>query len=159
MNTYQKIFVLVLYVIIVFIFIHTYIYLNQLNNCDCFIQNEKYGVNIEFMKFFQILEIFIFTIYVGFMMFVTSKINKEKTPSPKILASISLALLVFISGYMAYNVINLYTTITDDCKCATSAYRYFLYYQGIVGASTVLRFIALFIMIGLALMFNHRIAV
>lgn len=159
MNTYQKIFVLVLYAIILFIFIHTYLYLNQLNNCDCFIQNEKYGVNIEFMKFFQILEIFIFTIYVGFMMFVTSKINKEKTPSPKILASISLALLVFISGYMAYNVINLYMTISDDCKCATSAYRYFLYYQGIVGASTVLRFIALFIMIGLALMFNHRIAV
>jgi uncharacterized membrane protein YdcZ (DUF606 family) len=159
MNTYQKIFVLVLYAIILFIFIHTYLYLNQLNNCDCFIQNEKYGVNIEFMKFFQILEIFIFTIYVGFMIFVTSKINKEKMPSPKILAGISLALLVFISGYMAYNVINLYMTISDDCKCATSVYRYFLYYQGVVGASTVLRFIALFIMIGLALMFNHRIAV
>ena len=159
MENYQKIIILVLYAIILFIFIHTYLYLNQLNTCDCFVKNEKYSVNIEFMKFFQILEIFIFTIYIGFMMFVTSKINKEKTPSPKILASISLALLVFISGYMAYNVINLYINISDDCKCATSVYRYFLYYQGVVGASTVLRFIALFIMIGLALMFNHRIAV
>ena len=159
MENYQKIIILVLYAIILFIFIHTYLYLNQLNTCDCFVKNEKYSVNIEFMKFFQILEIFIFTIYIGFMLFVSSKINKEKMPSPKILASISLALLVFISGYMAYNVINLYTTITDDCKCANSAYRYFLYYQGIVGASTVLRFIALFIMIGLALMFNHKIAV
>ena len=157
MENYQKIIILVLYAIIVFIFIHTYLYLNQLNTCECFLKNEKYSVNIEFMKFFQILEIFIFTIYIGFMMFVTSKINKDKTPSPKILASISLALLVCISGYMAYNVINLYMNITDDCKCATSAYRYFLYYQGVVGASTVLRFISLFIMIGLALMFNQRI--
>ena len=106
MENYHKLIILVLYAIIVFIFIHTYIYLNQLNNCDCFVQNEKYAVDIEFMKFFQILEIFIFTIYVGFMIFVTSKINKEKMPSPKILAGISLALLVFISGYMAYNVIS-----------------------------------------------------
>ena len=108
------------------------------------------------MKFFQVLEIFIFSIYIGFMLFVTSKINK-KMPSPKILASISLALLVGISGYMAYNVVNLYTNISEDCKCSNSVYRYFLYYQGVVGASTVLRFIALIIMIGLALLFNQRI--
>lgn len=93
------------------------------------------------------------------MLFVTSTLNKQNTSSPKILASISLALLVGISGYMAYNVINLYMNISDDCKCATSAYRYFLYYQGVVGASTVLRFISLFLMIGLALLFNHRIAI
>ena len=157
MENYQKIIVLVLYVFIIFIFIHTYMYLNQLTTCECFIKNNKYAVNIEFMKFFQVLEIFIFSIYIGFMLFVTS--NKPKMPSPKILASISLALLVGISGYMAYNVVNLYTNISEDCKCANSAYRYFLYYQGIVGASTVLRFIALILMIGLALLFNHRIAV
>lgn len=158
MNTYQKIFVLVLYLVVLFVFIHTYMYLNQLLSCECFVKNNKYAVNIEFMKFFQVLEIFIFSIYVGFMLFVTSKVNK-RMPSPKILASLSLALLIGISGYMAYNVVNLYTNISEDCKCANSVYRYFLYYQGIVGASTVLRFVALVIMIGLALMFNHRIAV
>ena len=89
------------------------------------------------------------------MVFVTT--NRQKMPSPKILASISLALLVGISGYMAYNVVNLYTNISEDCKCANSVYRYFLYYQGVVGASAVLRFIALIIMIGLALLFNQRI--
>lgn len=93
------------------------------------------------------------------MLFVTSNIQPHKMPSLKILTSISLALLVGISGYMAYNVVNLYMNISDDCKCATSAYRYFLYYQGVVGASTVLRFISLFLMIGLALLFNHRIAI
>ena len=157
MENYQKIMVLIIYLIVLFDFIHTYIYLNQLTTCECFLKNNKYSVNIEFMKFFQILEIFIFTIYIGFMLFVTS--TTQNTSSPKILASISLALLVGISGYMAYNVINLYMNISDDCKCATSAYRYFLYYQGVVGASTVLRFISLFLMIGLALLFNHRIAI
>ena len=157
MENYQKIMVLIIYLIVLFVFIHTYIYLNQLNTCECFVKNNKYSVNIEFMKFFQILEIFIFTIYIGFMLFVTS--TTQNTSSPKILASISLALLVGISGYMAYNVINLYMNISDDCKCATSAYRYFLYYQGVVGASTVLRFISLFLMIGLALLFNHRIMI
>lgn len=157
MENYQKIMVLIIYLIVLFVFIHTYIYLNQLTTCECFLKNNKYSVNIEFMKFFQILEIFIFTIYIGFMLFVTS--TTQNTSSPKILASISLALLVGISGYMAYNVINLYMNISDDCKCATSAYRYFLYYQGVVGASTVLRFISLFLMIGLALLFNHRIAI
>ena len=155
MNNYQKIIVLVLYLIVLFVFIHTYMYLNQLLTCECFIKNNKYSVNIEFMKFFQVLEIFIFSIYVGFMVFVTTNINKQM-PSPKILASISLALLIAISGYMAYNVVNLYTNISEDCKCANSVYRYFLYYQGIVGASTVLRFIALILMIGLALLFNNR---
>ena len=156
MNNYQKIFVLVLYLLVLFVFIHTYMYLNQLLTCECFVKNNKYSVNIEFMKFFQVLEIFIFSIYVGFMLFVTSKINKQM-PSPKILASISLALLICISGYMAYNVVNLYMNISEDCKCANSVYRYFLYYQGVVGASTVLRFIALFIMIGLALLFNQKL--
>jgi hypothetical protein len=156
MNTYQKIFILVLYLVILFIFIHTYMYLNQLTTCECFVKNNKYSVNIEFMKFFQILEIFIFSIYFGFMLFVTTKINK-KMPSPKILASISLALLIGISGYMAYNVVNLYMNISEDCNCANSVYRYFLYYQGVVGASTVLRFIALILMIGLALMFNQKL--
>jgi hypothetical protein len=159
MENYQKIIVLIIYLIILFIFIHTYLYLNQLNTCSCFVKNNKYSVNIEFMKFFQILEIFIFSIYIGFMLFVTSNIQPHKMPSLKILTSISLALLVGISGYMAYNVVNLYMNISDDCKCATSAYRYFLYYQGVVGASTVLRFISLFLMIGLALLFNHRIAI
>jgi uncharacterized membrane protein YdcZ (DUF606 family) len=159
MENYQKIMVIIIYLIVLFVFIHTYIYLNQLTTCECFLKNNKYSVNIEFMKFFQILEIFIFTIYIGFMLFLTSTLNKQNTSSPKILASISLALLVGISGYMAYNVINLYMNISDDCKCATSAYRYFLYYQGVVGASTVLRFISLFLMIGLALLFNHRIAI
>ena len=62
MNNYQKIFVLVLYLFVLFVFIHTYMYLNQLTTCECFIKNNKYAVNIEFMKFFQVLEIFIFSL-------------------------------------------------------------------------------------------------
>ena len=152
MNNYQTAFIVVLYLIIMYVFIHTYIYLVQLNNCECFNTNGKYVVNIEFMKFFQILELFIFTIYVGFMLFVRSKINKKGMPT--ILKSISLAVLLVINFYMAYNVISLFQNIKEDCKCTDSIYKYFLYYQGIISFTTILRFASLLLTIGLVFLFN-----
>jgi hypothetical protein len=152
MNNYQTAFIVVLYLIILYVFIHTYIYLIQLNNCECFNTNGKYVVNLEFMKFFQILEIFIITIYVGFMLFIRSKINKKGIPT--ILTSISLAVLLLINFYMAFNVINLFQTIKEDCKCTESIYKYFLYYQGIISFTTILRFVSLLLIIGLVFLFN-----
>ena len=153
MNNYQTAFILVLYLIVMYVFIHTYLYLVQLNNCECFNTNGKYVVNIEFMKFFQILEVFIFTIYVGFMLFVRSKVNKKGVPT--ILTSISLAVLLLINFYMAFNVINLFQNIKEDCKCTDSIYKYFLYYQGIISFTTILRFAALLLTIGLVFVFNQ----
>ena len=59
MNQSQKILLGIVYVIIIYIYIKTYLYLDQLNSCDCFNKSNKYSSNIEFMKFFQVLEIFI----------------------------------------------------------------------------------------------------
>lgn len=151
MNNYQIAFIVVIYLIIIYVFIHTYLYLGQLNKCECFNTNDKYVVNIEFMKFFQILEIFIFTIYVGFMLFVKSKINKKKVPT--ILTSISLAVLLVINFYMAINVINLFLNIKEDCKCTESIYKYFLYYQGLMSFTTIIRFASLILTIGLIFLF------
>ena len=160
MNNIQKLVLFFFYLIIMYVFIHTYIYLNQLNTCDCFNKNDKYFVNIEYMKFFQILEIFIFTIYVGFMFFVNNKFKKinksvNNTLLPaKFIASISLTLLLAISLYMAYNVLGLYTNIKEDCACANSFYKYFVYYQGIVSISSVLRVFSIVIMIAIIFLFN-----
>ena len=151
MNNYQSAFVVILYLIIMYVFIHTYLYLEQLNECKCFNTHPKYVVNIEFMKFFQILEMFIFTIYVGFMFFVKSKINKKKMPT--ILTSISLTFLLIINFYMAYNVINLFLSIKEDCKCTESIYKYFLYYQGLISFTTVIRFLSVLLTIGLIILF------
>ena len=155
MNFSQKIMVLIFYLIVMYVFIYTYFYLHQLNNCECFNKNGKYAVDLEFMKWYQILEMFIFTIYVGFMAFIYKKNTKlNSSPIGLLLSSISLALLLVISLYMGINVVNLYMNIKDDCKCANSFYKYFVYYEGIMSISTVLRFISGIITIFLVLLFN-----
>jgi hypothetical protein len=156
MNTTQKVLILVCYLIVMYVFIHTYFYLHQLNTCECFNKNDKYAVDIEFMKWYQILEMFIFTIYVVFMLFIYKKNIKLKNSFIGVLlSSISLALLLAISLYMGINVVNLYMNIKDECKCANSYYRYFVYYEGIMSISTFLRFFSGIITIILILLFNY----
>jgi hypothetical protein len=139
-----------------YVFFHTYLYLDQLNTCECFNKSDKYAVNIDFMKWFQILEMFIFTIYVVFMLFIYKRTIKLKdTFTGLLLSSISLALLLAISLYMGMNVVNLYMNIKDDCKCANSNYKYFVYYEGILSISTVLRFLSGILVIFLVLLFNY----
>ena len=87
------------------------------------------------------------------MLFVRSKVNKKGVPT--ILTSISLAVLLLINFYMAFNVINLFQNIKEDCKCTDSIYKYFLYYQGIISFTTILRFAALLLTIGLVFVFNQ----
>ena len=156
MNTLQKSMIIILYLIVMYVFFHTYLYLDQLNTCECFNKSDKYAVNIDFMKWFQILEMFIFTIYVVFMLFIYKRTIKLKdTFTGLLLSSISLALLLAISLYMGMNVVNLYMNIKDDCKCANSNYKYFVYYEGILSISTVLRFLSGILVIFLVLLFNY----
>lgn len=148
--------IIILYLIVMYVFFHTYLYLDQLNTCECFNKSDKYAVNIDFMKWFQILEMFIFTIYVVFMLFIYKRTIKLKdTFTGLLLSSISLALLLAISLYMGMNVVNLYMNIKDDCKCANSNYKYFVYYEGILSISTVLRFLSGILVIFLVLLFNY----
>jgi hypothetical protein len=140
----NKIIVLVFYFICIYIYLHTYFYLEQINNCPCFHKDGKYKVNLDFMKFFQVLEIFMLSVLVLSAFFFTSKIYKSKNkPLPKFLLSILLLFLLSVNGYMSYNVVNLYNNIKDDCECVDSWYRFFLYYEGIVSGLTVFRFISM----------------
>lgn len=151
MNQYQKLLLGVLYVIIIYIYIKTYLYLDQLNNCDCFNKSNKYASNLEFMKFFQVLEIFILSIIVGLNLVVHKQ--TKKTIVNKLLLSISFILLIGISGYMAYNVINLYTNIKDDCKCSDSIYKYFVYFEGLSSISVIMRVLSIILTFGVLVLF------
>ena len=143
-----KIFVIIFYFICLYIFLHTYYYLDQIDKCPCFHKDGKYEVNIDFMKFFQILEIFVLTVYLVSILFFSSKIFKSKNKKvPVVMISLVMAFLLAVSGGMAYNVVNLYNNIKEDCKCVDSWYRYFLYYEGIVSFITVFRFISLFLLL------------
>jgi len=146
----KTIFIILFYFICIYIYLHTYYYLVEIDHCPCFQKNGKYSVNIDFMKFFQVLEIFILTILVSSSLFFKSTFYKSKKKAPPlILLSIALAFLLFVSGYMTINVINLYTNIKDDCTCVDSWYRFFLYYEGVVSGLTIFRFISMTLLIAI----------
>jgi hypothetical protein len=143
-----KIIVIIFYFICLYIFLHTYYYLDQIDNCPCFHKDGKYAVNIDFMKFFQILEIFILTVYLVSIFFFSSKMFKSKNKkAPLVLLFIAMAFLLTVSGAMTFNVINFYNNVKEDCKCVDSWYRYFIYYEGIVSFITVFRFISVVLLL------------
>ena len=54
---------------------------------------------------------------------------------------------------MAYNVINLYTNIKDDCKCSDSIYKYFVYFEGLSTISVVMRVLSIILTLGILFLF------
>lgn len=152
----RQIIILILYVICIFIYVQTYLYLVQIDECPCFHKDGKYEVNIDFMKFFQVLEIFILTVLVFSTFFFKSNFFKSKNRQPPFfLLSLVLVFLLSISGFMTYNVINMYTKIQYDCKCTDSWYRYFLYYEGFVSGITVFRFIVMALVLSIFYIFRQ----
>lgn len=145
-----QIFVIVFYLICVYIFVQTYIYLDEIDRCPCFHKDGKYEVSIDFMKFFQVLEIVILTASLSSIFFLkTSKADLKKKEVPSFILGLTVVIMIIISALMAYNVMNLYNNIQDDCKCVDSWYRYFLYYEGFVSVITVFRFIVLVLLFGI----------
>lgn len=158
MINYSKAFTLVTYVVMIAILVQIYYYLVQIDSCPCFNKNDKYAVDVEFMKFYQILEMIVLTIFVGIGLISSSK-QKEYIPkmSGIFLSTLTFVILTGISIYMTYNTFNFYMNVKQDCKCANSWYRYFLYFEGITTFLAVLRviFMFLFIIIGLSLFYNQ----
>lgn len=143
--------VIIFYLLCVYIFVQTYLYLDEIDRCPCFHKDGKYAVSIDFMKFFQVLEIVILTASLGSLYFMKSKgkVDLKNNKTPSIILSLTVIIMLIISTFMAYNVINMYTNIKDDCKCVDSWYRYFLYYEGFVSLITVFRFVLIFLLFGI----------
>ena len=49
---------LVVLVILLFLVIYAIFYVRELKNCVCFRSDDKYKVNLEFLEFYQYLELF-----------------------------------------------------------------------------------------------------
>ncbi len=156
--SYSKILSIIIYLIMMYILIQTYYYLVKIDSCECFNKNDKYAVNVEFMKFYQILEMILLTMFI-FISFLNSL--KTKIVIPKIggmfLSSLTFVLLLGISIYMSYNTFNFYMNVKQDCKCVNSWYKYFVYFEGITSFITALRiiFMILFVFMVLILFYNQ----
>jgi hypothetical protein len=156
--SYSKVLTLLMYLIMMYILIHTYYYLVKIDTCECFNKNDKYAVNIEFMKFYQILEMILLSIFV-LIGFINS--SKTKIMIPKMsgifLSTLTFVLLLGISIYMSYNTFNFYMNVKEDCKCVNSWYKYFVYFEGISTFISALRilFMILFIFMVFILFYNQ----
>lgn len=135
---------LVVSVTAVVILIQIYHYLTELQNCKCFqIQNGmKYTADLEFMKFYQVLEIVSFILF-----FISTYMLKQKRFSTRggakqglrFISILSFIVLLYIFGYMSYNVFNFFMNMKKDCKCADKWQKYFIYAQGLTTTISTLQ--------------------
>ena len=142
---------LVVLVLILFLVIYTIYYIRELKNCVCFKSNDKYKVNLEFLEFYQYLELFsVFIIFMGLFSFNKSltelfgikpmKKGKTKDFIFVLLSFLVLAVYFLIKYNVMVNVYKLSNTIKEDCDCANKWERFLLYYQGIVSGVEVVHY-------------------
>jgi hypothetical protein len=140
-------FVSILSIIAIYILLQIYKYLLEVENCKCFKKdNEDYGVNLQYMKFFQVLHIILFCIYIGWSI-MDKPIIGSKNGMNFITVQI-LVLLLIVYFYMFYNVINFYKNVKKECRCSYNNYfKYFVYFEGIVSFMTMLQIVYTFILV------------
>tara|TARA_Y100000816_G_scaffold286589_1_gene267963 strand:+ start:305 stop:787 length:483 start_codon:yes stop_codon:yes gene_type:complete len=143
-----------------FILVSVYKYLGDLKSCSCFIENQhpKYKVNVEFLQFYQILEILALFIFICFITMYKSKFVKNggSKMGMKFFVLFSAALFLFISGYTSYYSIIMYFMSKEDCLCVNQWQKYIIYIQGAFNSIYFLRLLFLFVFISLLLSFNMK---
>ena len=72
---------------------------------------------MKFYQFLEILSLIIFIVLVNFYKFPLKSSKINNTGMLKILLLISLFVLLFISGYMSYNVATFYLNMKKECIC------------------------------------------
>jgi len=108
--------------ILIIILLYTYYYLVELAHCKCF---HKDKVDLEYMKFYVLLDLF--TIIISLFL-MKSKVNTIEN----MLLLFSVLLVIFVHGYMTYNVYHFYNSIRNDCYCVNKWQKYMVYYEGII---------------------------
>ena len=141
------------------ILVSIYYYLDSLHNCDCFIENQHktYKINIEFLKFYQILEILSLLVFVILLTIYKNKVFKGGNKfSIKFFIILTTILLLLISGYVSYNTILFFITSKRDCLCVNRWQKYILYIQGIFNSVYFLRIIYYLLFITIIIKFNFN---
>lgn len=142
----------ILSIALIIIILYTYYYLVELKNCPCFIQNKEERLNLEYMKFYSILDLFTILVSLFFVQHV-KKIGIEKTSN--VLVIFSVLLVAFIHGYMTYNVYHFYNSVKSNCQCVNQWQKYYIYYEGIVSSLVSLQYTISFLLI-LIMLINTR---
>ena len=72
----------------------------------------------------------------------------------KILLFITMFILLFISGYMSYNVAGFYLNVKKECACVNKWQKYFVYLEGIFNSIYFLRILYILLFVAILAFFN-----
>jgi hypothetical protein len=143
---------MILSFVLIILILYTYYYLVELSNCPCFVSNKDDKLYLDYMKFYLILDLFSILI----ALFLLKHFNgKLKSGIENILLIFSVLLVIFIHGYMTYNVYHFYNSIKAYCSCANKWQKYFVYYEGIVSGLVSIQYIVSFLLI-IIILINSR---
>ena len=158
MNT-QYTIQIILSIISLCILISVYHYLDDLKDCSCFIENQnpKYKINIDFLKFYQILEIVTLFIFILFITMYKSKWMKGgNRPGMKFFLILSTLVFLVISGYVSFLSIMMFFISKKDCECVNKWQKYIIYIQGTFNSIYFLRILFSFVFVFLLMTFNYK---
>jgi len=101
--------------VMIVIILYTYYYLQEISQCPCFIANKKKELNVDYMKFYLLLDLVSLLL---FMFLFYNKIQKggksNKTSlTENVWLLASLCLILFIHSYMTYNVYHFYNSVKN----------------------------------------------
>ena len=143
-------------IVLIIIILYTYYYLVELSNCPCFIANKKDEVQLNYMKFYLMLDLFSILIAMFLFRNIQSKGGKLQNEIENVLLIASILIVVLIHGYMTYNVYYFYNSVKSYCNCVQQWQKYFVYYEGIVSGLVTLQYVISFIFIILFLLFSNQ---
>lgn len=130
-------------IVAIIVLVQIYQYLTDIESCPCFksSQHKGYRVNLEYMKFYQVLEIMTLLIFLASSYMLRNKrlMKGGSKSGMNIISILSMLLLLYIFGYMSYNVFAFYMSIKDSCKCADKWQKYFIYIQGLSSSVSTLQ--------------------
>jgi len=141
---------------LIIIILYTYYYLVELSNCPCFVSNQKDELQLDYMKFYLLLDLFTIVIALSLMNHVNPKGGKLKNDVEQILVIFSVLLVTLIHGYMTYNVYYFYNSIQPYCNCANKWQKYYIYYEGIVAGLVTFQFVVSFLFIFIFLLLSNQ---
>ena len=150
---------IILSIISFFILINVYQYLDDLKECSCFVENQHpdYKINIDFLKFYQILEIITLFIFIVFISMYKSKIFRGGgKDGMRFFVILSTLVFLFITGYVSYSSILLYFMSKKDCMCVNKWQKYIIYIQGTFNTIYFLRILFTLLFVFLLLSFNIK---
>lgn len=141
--------------ILVSIILYSYYYVVQLKNCPCFIENKEDELNLQYIKFYLILDLF--SIIIALLLMYNKKMMGGGPRSKKefnFIITLAILLVIFIHGYMSYNVYYFYKSVKEHCSCVNKWQKYFIYYEGIVATLVSLNYVVAFLFIIYTLLAN-----